>query len=151
MLVGTTDPETKKIAAQILLDKVGVQPCGDFQGLLWVDPKTFAVDWVVGYTSFLGKTCQMHMVKLKDAKYTPKKLIWASFDYPFNQLGLEVVFGVLNGNNTIAVKYDRHLGFKEVQRFPGVHDDGGDMILMAMNKADCRWIKESRNEDRMVA
>jgi hypothetical protein len=151
MLVGTTDDHTKKLAAQILLDKVGVQPCADFQGVLWVDPNTFEIDWVVGYTGFLGKTCQMHMVKLRKDKYTPRKLIWAAFDYPFNQLGLEVVFGVLNSNNRAAVKYDRHLGFKEVQRFEGVHDHDGDMILMAMNKADCRWIKESKDEDRMVA
>jgi len=26
----------------------------------------------------------------------------------------------------------------------GVHDDGGDLVVFQMGKADCRWIKERR-------
>jgi hypothetical protein len=25
-----------------------------------------------------------------------------------------------------------------------MHDDGGDLIVMEMNKVDCRWIKERK-------
>lgn len=144
MLVGTTTQDLREMAASILAEKIGVQPCADFQGLMWVDPKTYQIEWVVGFTGFIGKTCQGHMVNLTEAKYVPRKLLWASFDYPFNQLGLEVVFGILNSKNVSAASFDEKAGFKEIQRFPGVHEDGGDLILLAMKKAECRWIKESK-------
>jgi hypothetical protein len=28
-----------------------------------------------------------------------------------------------------------------------VHDDGGDLVVFQMGKADCRWIKERRKWD----
>jgi hypothetical protein len=40
------------------------------------------------------------------------------------------------------MEYDQKLGFKEAVRFPGVHCDGGDLVVFEMNKADCRWIRE---------
>lgn len=132
--------EAKQIAADILLKKIGVQPCGDLQALFWVDADN-KIEWVVGYTAFIGKTCQVHFVNLKGG-YTPRKLLFAAFDFPFNHCGLEKVFGVVNSNNTKAVEYDRKVGLKEAMRFKGMHDDGGDLIVLYMDKADCRWIRE---------
>jgi len=42
------------------------------------------------------------------------------------------------------MEYDQKLGFKEATRFEGVHDNGGDIVVFCMNKADCRWIKERK-------
>lgn len=144
MLLGCSTPEQRAVAAQILQERIGVQPSADQQALMWLNDETGVVEWVVGYNAFIGKTCQMHVVNM-EGKTTPRKLIWAAFDYPFNQAGREVVFGVLNSENPRAVEYDKKLGFKEVHRIPGVHDDGGDIVLLQMNKADCRWIKERKN------
>lgn len=138
-----TTPEALQIAAEILLRKAYVQPCGDLKALFWVN-KDNEIEWVVGYTAFIGKTCQMHVVNLGD-KPTPRNLLFAAFDYPFNYLGIEKVFGVVNSKNEHAAKYDQKLGFKEVQRFEGMHDDGGDIVLYAMDKADCRWIRELKH------
>jgi hypothetical protein len=110
--------------------------------LFWVGEKN-KIEWVIGYTAFIGKTCQMHMVNLKGG-YTPKGLLFGAFDYPFNYMGVEKAIGVLNSLNTKAVEYDKKLGFAEVLRLEGMHDDGGDLIVMEMNKADCRWIKERK-------
>ena len=86
----------------------------------------------------------MHMVNLKGG-YTPKKLLFAAFDYPFNHRGVEIIFGVVNSLNTKAMEYDQKLGgFKEAARYVGMHDDGGDLVVFEMNKADCRWIKERK-------
>jgi len=134
--------EAKQIAASILLKEIGVQPCNDLQALFWVDAQN-KIEWVIGYTAFIGKTCQMHMVNLKGG-YTPKGLLFGAFDFPFNHCGLEKVFGIVNSNNTKAIEYDQKLGFKEALRFEGMHDDGGDLVVFHMNKADCRWIVERR-------
>lgn len=142
MIQSAQSYEAKQIAADILLREVGVQPCGDLQALFWVDEEN-KIEWVIGYTAFIGKTCQMHMVNLKGG-YTPKGLLFGAFDFPFNYLGVEKAIGVLNSLNTKAVEYDKKLGFTEVVRLEGMHDDGGDLIVMEMNKADCRWIKERK-------
>lgn len=142
MLQSAQSYEAKQVASDILLREVGVQPCGDLQALFWVDEEN-KIEWVIGYTAFIGKTCQMHMVNLKGG-YTPKGLLFGAFDFPFNYLGLEKAIGILNSLNTKAVEYDKKLGFTEVVRFEGMHDDGGDLIVMEMNKTDCRWIKERK-------
>jgi len=112
------------------------------QALFWVDSEN-KIEWVIGYTAFIGKTCQMHMVNLKGG-YTPKGLLFGAFDFAFNHCGLEKVFGIVNSNNVKAMEYDQKLGFKEAVRFDGVHDDDGDLVVFQMGKADCRWIKERK-------
>ena len=46
---------------------------------------------------------------------------------------------------TKAMDYDKKLGFNEVLRFAGMHDDGGDLVVLEMNKANCRWIRELKH------
>lgn len=81
MLIGANTDELRQLGATILLNEISVQPAPGDQYLFWLDPETKEVDWCIGYTSFLGKTCQMHVVNL-GKKYTPRKLLWAAFDYP---------------------------------------------------------------------
>jgi hypothetical protein len=142
MLQSAQSDEAKAIAHRHLYEHAGVEWSADFQALIWVD-KNNEIEWVIGYNAFIGKTCQMHMVNLKGG-YTPKGLLFGAFDFPFNYLGVEKAIGVLNSLNTRAVEYDKKLGFTEIVRLEGMHDDGGDLIVMEMNKADCRWIKERK-------
>jgi len=142
MICSAQTPEARQVASDILLREVGVQPCGDLQAIFWVSDQN-QIEWVIGYTAFIGKTCQMHMVNLKGG-YTPKQLLKSAFDYPFNQLGIEKAFGIVNSLNTKAMEYDQKLGFEEAVRFAGMHEDGGDLVVFEMNKADCRWIKERK-------
>ena len=140
MICSAQTPEARQIASDILLKEVGVQPCGDLQAIFWINDQN-QIEWVIGYTAFIGKTCQMHMVNLKGG-YTPKQLLKSAFDYPFNQLGIDKAFGIVNSLNTKAMEYDQKLGFKEAVRFAGMHEDGGDLVVFEMNKSDCRWIRE---------
>ena len=140
MICSAQTPEARQIASDILLKEVGVQPCGDLQAIFWVNEQN-QIEWVIGYTAFIGKTCQMHMVNLKGG-YTPKQLLKSAFDYPFNQLGIEKAFGIVNSLNEKAMEYDQKLGFKEAVRFAGMHENGGDLVVFEMNKSDCRWIRE---------
>jgi len=142
MLQSAQSLEAKNVAASILLKEIGVQPCGDLQALFWVDSEN-KIEWVIGYTAFIGKTCQMHMVNLKGG-YTPKGLLFGAFDYPFNYCGLEKVFGIVNSKNVKAMEYDQKLGFTEATRFEKMHEDDGDLVVFQMGKADCRWIKERK-------
>jgi len=140
MLQSAQSFEAKQKAAEILLEHVGVQPCGDLQALFWTGEDNKIE---VGFTAFIGKTCQMHVINLVDS-YTPKGLLFGAFDYPFNYLGVEKIIAIVNSLNTRAMNYDKKLGFTEVVRLEGMHDDGGDLCVLEMNKADCRWIKERK-------
>lgn len=142
MLQSAQSNEAKAVAQKHLYDHAGVEASADFQAIFWVDENN-QIEWVIGYNAFIGKTCQMHMVNLKGG-YTPKGLLFAAFDYPFNFLGIEKTFGIVNSLNTRAMVYDIKLGFKEAIRFAGMHRDGGDLVVFEMNKADCRWIKERK-------
>ena len=144
MLVVANSPELKQLAAEILNKEIGVQPSADQQAILWANPETKVIEWCIGFTAFIGKTCQIHVVNF-NKKYTPRKLLWATFDYPFRQLGLESLIGIVNSNNEQAMKYDQNLGFKEVHRFAGLHDDGGDIVVFELKKDECRFIKELPN------
>ena len=144
MLIVADSPELKQLAAEILLKEIGVQPSADQQSIFWANAETKVIEWCIGFTNFIGKTCQIHVVNF-NKKYTPRKLLWATFDYPFRQLGLESLIGIVNSNNEQAMKYDQNLGFKEVHRFVGLHDDGGDIVVFEMKKADCRFIKELKD------
>ena len=144
MLVVADTPELKQLAAEILHKEIGVQPSADQQAILWANPETKVIEWCIGFTAFIGKTCQIHVVNF-NKKYTPRKLLWATFDYPFRQLGLESLIGIVNSNNEQAMKYDQNLGFKEVHRFVGLHDDGGDIVVFEMKKDECRFVKELTN------
>ena len=150
MLVCARTPQERDMAASVLLSYAGVQPCGDMQAMVWVNPKTHNVEWAVGYTGFVGKTCQMHVVNI-GTRRAPRKLLWAAFDYPFNQVGVETVLGIVNSNNEAAIRFDKHLGFKEVMRLEGLHEGGGDIVVMRMDREDCRWIKEKEHEIKLVA
>jgi hypothetical protein len=55
-----------------------------------------------------------------------------------------MVFGIVNSNNVKAMEYDQKLGFTESKRFAGVHENGGDIVVFEMNKANCRWIRERK-------
>jgi RimJ/RimL family protein N-acetyltransferase len=143
MLVGSNSPELKELAAEILSKEIYVKPTKDLQAIFWANPETQVIEWCIGFDSFLGKTCQIHVVNF-NKKYTPRKLLFAVFDYAFNKAGVETLLGVVNSNNEDAMKYDQNLGFKEVHRLEGMHDDGGDLVLFAMKKADCRFIREKK-------
>lgn len=143
MLVGTTTPELKQLAAEILQKEIYVKPTQDLQAIFWCNPKTNVIEWCIGFDGFIGKTCQIHVVNFQK-KYTPRKLLFAVFDYAFNKVGVETLLGVVNSNNDEAMKYDQNLGFKEVCRLEGMHDDGGDIVLFSMKKSDCRFIREKK-------
>jgi hypothetical protein len=143
MLVGTTTPELKQLAAEILNKEIGVKPTNDLQAIFWANPETQIIEWCVGFDGFVGKVCQIHVVNFSK-KYTPRKLLFAVFDYAFNKTGVETLLGMVNSLNTDAMKYDQNLGFKEVHRFEKMHDDGGDLVIFEMKKADCRFIRSKK-------
>lgn len=142
MIVAPSNKEQFQIMASFLLHHAKVQPSPDMKLIAWWDDAAKELKVVVGLDSFIGKTCQIHVAMVKDYAFTPRALLDVVFDYAFNALGREMLLGTVNSRNVAAIRYDKHLGFVENHRIPGMHEDGGDIVLMSMLKEQCRYLKQ---------
>lgn len=124
--------------AGFMLEAAGVNPTMDARYIGWVSEKKLKM--VVGFNNFLGRTCQMHVAMADGFGYTPRVMLAKCFDYAFNRANCLTVLGVVSSANERAVRYDTHLGFKELLRLPQHHEDGADMILLGMTRDTCRYL-----------
>lgn len=90
------------------------------------------------YTGYTGASIQLHMAGFRP-NWANREFLRVAFDYPFNQLGCERVFGQIPESNVRALEIDLKLGFKVVARVEGVFEDGA-CIVVAMERSACRWI-----------
>ena len=141
MVVLPKTEELKNVARTILHEKAHVTPSHDLKTIIWLD-KDSSIRWVVGYNAWIGRTAQIHVASMGGSKYLPREFTASVFDYVFNAHDVDIVFGVVNSLNELAMKMDLRLGFKEKQRWQGMHDDGGDLVLLEMHKNDCRWLRK---------
>ena len=74
-------------------------------------------------------------------RWLNRYFLWVIFDYPFNQLNVNVVINTVSSNNKDSMRFTEHLGFKEVARIEGGASDG-DLIIYALYKKDCKWIRK---------
>ena len=132
--------------ARFLELRAGVQPSADLRMIAWITDDD--VKMVVGLDGFIGKVCRIHVGMVPEFKFTPKAMLEAVFEFTFGNgadaANRDMVIGIVNSKNSKAMRYDLHLGFKEAHRFIGVHDDGGDMVLLTMSKQDCKYIQQER-------
>lgn len=98
--------------------------------------------WVIAFDEWIGTTCQVHMVS-RGKVVLPRRLIYATFQHGFRVLQRTHLFGLVNSRNEAAMRLDKWLGFREVYRVPGAHDEGGDIVVFEMTPADCRWLKDN--------
>lgn len=118
-----------------LSERVGLAWSNDFAALgRVVDGKLVGV---VGYNNFTGTSCHMHMAGV--GRWMNREFLLRAFHYPFTQLGLSMVLGVVPSGNTRALEIDRRLGFRELIYIPGAHPDGG-LHLLQMLRSECRWL-----------
>jgi RimJ/RimL family protein N-acetyltransferase len=149
MVIFPSTQQQQALLAAHLQALAGVQPCADMKALAWADEDedgNAVLRLVVGFTAFIGKTCQIHVAMTEGFHFTPKAMLEVVFDVAFNKLGIEKLLGVVNSKNEKAMNYDFRLGFKEEYRMPGMHDDGGDIVLLSMTREQCRYLKQDQIE-----
>lgn len=107
----------------------------------WVSEDNVVI--AVGIDGWLGKTAQIHVAFAEGWHYPPREMLRAVFKHCFDHCKLEMLLGVVNSNNERAMRFDRHLGFRVLHTLPGMHDDGGDILLLGMHRKECRYLKEN--------
>lgn len=91
----------------------------------------------VGYEGFTGTSCMMHMAGARPGWFN-REFMRMAFRYPFEVLGLDMVFGRVPSGNTVALDIDLRLGFKELIFLEGAHPDGG-IHLLQLKRED--WMR----------
>ena len=138
------------VFASWLCERIEYVPSPNFRSLARVEHGRIL--GVVGYDSWNGASCQMHIGG--SGRWLNRRLLFAAFDYPFNVCGLNCVLGLVPSGNQAALRFDRHLGFKEVAELKGAHPDGS-LFLLRMDRSDCKWLKvrggDARTKERFAA
>jgi hypothetical protein len=140
VIVKPNDGVEQYACQAFLLQHAGVSPSADARYIGWVEDNRLRV--LVCYNGFVGKVCQMHIAMAPDYHYSPRAMLRECFRYAFEDCKREMVLGVVNSLNLRTMRYDIHLGFKELYRLPKMHDDGGTLILMGMTKDECIWLNQ---------
>lgn len=141
-MIVSSSTDLYKWALYGFLKKRGVEipRSEDFQAIGRLSPLTKDLIGVVGYNGFCGQVCSMHMAG--DGNWINRQLLWAAFDYPFNQAKCVQVFATVAETNYKALKLNLHLGFKTIGLVPNGWAEGVNLILLTMNKRDCRWLEK---------
>ena len=126
-------------------DRVGRRAAwGGFSALGWLNAPGGELVAGVVIEGVTATNAFMHVAFA--GRYALKRgLLWATFDYVFNQLGLERVTGMVEAGNTEALRFDQHLGFEPEFVIP--RGAGGDVVQLVMWRDRCRWISASEARD----
>lgn len=94
---------------------------------------------VVVYDRFSPHDCHMHVASDGSKRWLVREFLVACFAYPFIQLGLRRVTGLVPASNAAALKFDKNLGFLvEGYHHQALGDD--DLITLGMLRENCRFI-----------
>lgn len=98
---------------------------------------------VVVFDTFSAVDVHMHIASDGTRAWMSKSLLLAAFAYPFAQLKLNRVTGVVPAKNAEAVAFDLHLGFEPEGRCEKALPDD-DIIILGMQRSRCRFITEEQ-------
>lgn len=91
------------------------------------------------YNNFSSANVCMHVAAVEGRNWLNRDFLFACFDYPFNQLKVRTVVGLVPKKNKQARKFDESLGFRMTGCIPdGMPKD--DLLLYTMTRSQCRWL-----------
>ena len=139
MISTPVSPQELATCQAFMFAHAGVAPSTDARYLVWLQDGAPAA--MVCFNGFVGRVCQMHVALAPGYHFSPREMLAACFGFAFNACEREMVLGVVNSRNEAAMRYDRRLGFRELYRLPGMHEEGGALVLLGMTKEECPWLE----------
>lgn len=100
---------------------------------------------VVVFDNFSEGDCNMHIASDGTRAWMNKSLLVSAFAYPFLQLRLNRVTGLVPANNEAALAFDEHLGFVREGYHPKAGPNGTDLVSLGMLREDCRFIPKGES------
>lgn len=91
------------------------------------------------FNSFNHESIQIHSASW-DPHWIDRDMLFVTFDYPFNQLGVKRLFGLVPADNEHALSFNRKVGFKDVAHIDGVFPGDIACVVMRLDRDDCRFL-----------
>jgi RimJ/RimL family protein N-acetyltransferase len=101
------------------------------------------------YDNYNGRSISMHVASNGTGAWMTREYLRVCFDYPFNQLGVNVIIGLVDSENLAARKFDEALGFKLEHSVPNAGPKG-DLLLYSMTAAQCRFLRMKERHGRQI-
>jgi hypothetical protein len=97
-----------------------------------------AIRGMVGYDCWTPNSVQMHVALASGA--AARSLLGPAFQYPFEQLAVGVVLGVVPANNAPSLNFARKVGMRETHRIADGWAPGVDLLHFEMRREECRFL-----------
>ncbi len=94
----------------------------------------------VVFDDFNGANINMHVASDGSRAWLNREFLWFVFYYPFVQLGVKRVTGIVPSNNLAARSFDEHIGFRLEATLKDAHP-AGDLLIYVMKPEYCRWLR----------
>ena len=91
------------------------------------------------FTNFTHESVVIHSGAWAD-HWINRDMLFVTFDYPFNQLGVNRIFGHVPEDNMHARRFNEKLGFKYVARIAGVFRHNIACQVMCLERSECRFL-----------
>lgn len=143
------DAEHYPLAGAWAQERIGTPfPFRDFTALTLIEsPRIVAT---VLYCNWNGANVEMHVASDGTRQWMTRSYLRVVFAYPFEQLQVRRVSGVVAESNVDAVNFDFALGFKLEGRMRQAATDGSDLLILGMLRSECRFLSGGRNGKRII-
>lgn len=121
-----------------LSQQMRIKLCEDTKGIIAVNDQGQIVAAVV-LDSWSHASVQAH-IWIENPFAIKHGLLHEVSRYVFEDCGRLVIIGVVPGDNAKALRFDQHIGFREVCTIKDGFDVGVDYHILEMRKEDCKWL-----------
>ncbi len=93
----------------------------------------------VVYNDYNGPNINMHVAAVPGSRWLNREYLWYCFYYPFEQLKVKRVTGLVGQGNLKSRRFAEHLGFELEAQLKDAHPTG-DMLVYVMRRESCKWL-----------
>lgn len=93
------------------------------------------------YEDYNGANVNVHLAGI-GKKWLNREFLWFCFYYPFEQLKVKRLTGIVPSCNDDAMRFDLHIGFRHETTLKDAHPKG-DIHILVMRREDCRWLERN--------
>lgn len=94
---------------------------------------------VAGYEDFNGASVRVHVAG--EGRWMTRDFLWYGFYYPFEEMKVKKIIGLVASTNLKALKLDLHFGYLHEATIQDAVP-GGDLYILTMTKDQCRFLKK---------
>ena len=92
------------------------------------------------FDNYQGGSIAGHVAGEPGKRWLTREFLHMCFGYPFLQLKVNVLIGLVDSTNLEARKFDEHCGFKLSCTIPKAARNG-DLLIYTMTADECRFLK----------